>query len=138
MAPRKKKLISYKELRSPRGISLHADNSSDSICDFSFIMSVTYTFPHEKPDWNNLSIIHKNTLPPRAAFCLYDTPEAALTRDVLVSKTQSLSGTWQFSIANSPFDAPADFQEPGYNLSTWGTIEVPGMWQLQGYGRGPK
>lgn len=101
-------------------------------------MAVTYTFPRENPDWNNLNVIHKNTLPPRAAFFLYDTPAAALTRDVSVSKTQSLSGTWQFSIANSPFDAPADFQEPGFDLSTWGTIEVPGMWQLQGYGRGPK
>lgn len=66
-------------------------------------MTMIYNFPVEKPDWSNLSVIHKNTLSPRAAFLLYDTPLAALTRDASISKTQSLSGKWQFSPRKQPF-----------------------------------
>lgn len=100
--------------------------------------SGSHTFPAAKPDWNNLSVIHKNTLPPRASFFLYNNPEDALTRDSSKSKTQSLSGTWQFSLANSPFDGPADFFELNFDASKWEKIDVPGMWQLQGYGKGPQ
>ncbi len=101
-------------------------------------MAGTHTFPGELPDWSNLKVIHKNTLPPRASFFLYDTPANALTRDLSKSKTLSLSGTWKFSVANSPFDAPERFQDPKFDASKWGDIQVPGMWQMQGYGKGPQ
>jgi hypothetical protein len=89
------------------------------------------------PDWSNLDVLHRNTLPPRAAFFVYDNAEDALTRDVSRSKTISLSGTYSFHLAGSPFEAP-DFFDPGFDRSSWGFIEVPGMWQLQGYGKGPQ
>ncbi|KAF8850106.1 hypothetical protein BDZ45DRAFT_708505 [Acephala macrosclerotiorum] len=100
-------------------------------------MTETHTFPKVLPDWSNLEVLHRNTLPPRATFFLYNSSEDALTRDISKSKTLSLSGTWEFSLAKSPFDVPEDFFNPGYNTAEWGKIEVPGMWQLQGYGKGP-
>jgi len=103
-----------------------------------FNMAETHTFPKDLPDWSNLKVLHRNTLPARASFFLYNTPEDALTRDVSKSKTFSLSGTWKFDVAKSPFDTPENFHEPKYDTSKWGDIEVPGMWQLQGYGKGPK
>lgn len=101
-------------------------------------MTETHTFPKALPDWSNLEVLHKNTLPPRATFFLYNSSEDALTRDTSKSKTLSLSGTWEFSLAKSPFDVPEDFFNPSYNTTEWGKIEVPGMWQLQGYGKGPQ
>ena len=101
-------------------------------------MAETHTFPNALPDWSNLEVLHKNTLPPRATFHLYDNEADALTRDVAKSKSLSLSGTWKFSLAKSPFDAPADFYDQKFDAQKWGTIEVPGMWQLQGYGKGPQ
>lgn len=101
-------------------------------------MSETHTFPKELPDWSNLEVLHKNTLPARATFHLYDNETDALTRDVTKSKSLSLSGTWKFSLAKSPFDAPPNFFEEKFDAQKWGAIEVPGMWQLQGYGRGPQ
>ncbi|RDW75471.1 hypothetical protein BP6252_06613 [Coleophoma cylindrospora] len=100
-------------------------------------MAETHTFPEALPDWSNLKVIHKNTLPPRATFFLYDTPADAITRDPSKSKTHSLSGKWKFSVAKSPFDAPTGFHSSGFDVSSWGDIEVPGMWQMQGYGKGP-
>lgn len=96
------------------------------------------TFPAARPCWNDLSVIHQNTLPPRASFLPYPTEADALSRDGSKAKAQSLSGTWKFHCAKSPFEAPPDFHLPTYDASKWGTIEVPGMWQLQGYGKGPQ
>ncbi|KAG9240423.1 glycosyl hydrolases family 2, TIM barrel domain-containing protein [Calycina marina] len=101
-------------------------------------MSEIHTFPEAPPDWNNLAVIHKNTLEPRASFFLYDDAKDALTRNEAKSKTQSLSGKWKFSLANSPFDAPEKYWEVGYDVSKWDEIDVPGMWQMQGHGKGPQ
>lgn len=97
-----------------------------------------HVFPPELPDWSNLKVLHRNTLPPRTSFFIYDNVKDALTRDVSKTKTLSLSGTWKFSLAKSPFDTPEGFQDPEYDASDWGDIKIPGMWQLQGYGKGPQ
>jgi beta-galactosidase len=100
-------------------------------------MGGTHVYPDRRPDWNNLEVIHRNTLPPRSTFYLYDNVTDAKTRDVSKTKTMSLNGTWKFNLANSPFDAPTDFVADTSITSKWSDIEVPGHWQMQGYGRGP-
>ncbi|RFU29341.1 hypothetical protein B7463_g7015, partial [Scytalidium lignicola] len=100
-------------------------------------MTTTTIFPASPPDWNNLSIIHKNALPPRSSFFVYSNEKDALSRDVAKSNTLSLSGTWKFNLAKSPFEAPARFQEKEHDISKWADVKVPGLWQLQGYGKGP-
>jgi len=94
--------------------------------------------PAQVPDWNNLGVLHKNTLPPRSYFHVYSSEADALTYDVAKSKTHSLSGTWKFQHAYSPFEAPEGFEAPSFDHSSWSDIAVPGMWQLQGFGRGPQ
>lgn len=94
--------------------------------------------PADVPDWNNLKVLHKNTLAPRAYFHNYTSEADALTYDVTKSKTLSLSGTWKFQHAYSPFEAPEGFEAPSFDTSKWSDIAVPGMWQLQGYGKGPQ
>lgn len=96
--------------------------------------NVTGSYPKSQPDWNNLSVIHRNTLPPRASFYSYTSETDALTYDTTKSSSQSLSGTWKFHLANSPAEAP-DFAKS--DLSKWSSIQVPSMWQLEGHGSGP-
>jgi beta-galactosidase len=118
--------------QAPAQDDAHPRQQNDTLA-----MTEIHTFPKELPDWSNLNILHRNTLPPRASFFVYDTVTDALTRDPSKSRTLSLSGTWKFSLAKSPFDAP-DFYEKEFDTAKWGTIQVPGMWQLQGYGKGPQ
>lgn len=94
-------------------------------------------------DFNTLSVIHRNTLPPRSHFFLYrsesDALEAARTHDVGKSKSQLLSGTWKFLHTDGPFQGPMlDFFKEDFDTSAWHDIQVPGMWQLQGFGKGPQ
>ncbi|USW53106.1 Putative Beta galactosidase small chain/ domain 5, glycoside hydrolase, family 2 [Septoria linicola] len=90
-----------------------------------------------RPDWSNLSVLHRNTLQPRSSFFIYNSEEDALSRDVSKAKAVSLSGQWKFHLSNSPLEAPAEFEAPSFDSSKWDEITVPGMWQLQGHGRGP-
>lgn len=90
-------------------------------------------FPRNLPDWNNLKIIHRNTEPPRAHFIPCSNRSEALNFNrELSSLYKSLNGTWKFRYDSSPFEAPSwDADNPW----DWDDVQVPGMWQLQGYGR---
>ena len=46
----------------------------------------------------------------------------------------SLDGNWKFNWAINPYEAPADFYKENYDVSFWNEIDVPGVWQMQGYG----
>ncbi|KAF2763097.1 hypothetical protein EJ05DRAFT_25773 [Pseudovirgaria hyperparasitica] len=92
-------------------------------------------FPPGIPDWNNLSVLHRNTLPPRSYFFPFPSEAAALSREITQSDALSLSGTWKFHHAPSPYEAPAGFEAPDFDTAAWSDIQVPGMWQLQGFGR---
>lgn len=89
-------------------------------------------FPVALPDWSNLALLHQNTLPARSHFYSYPSEDAALSFDREKSEFHSLNGTWKFHYDPSPFDAP--IWETA-DTDSWDDIEVPGMWQRQGYGR---
>ena len=91
-------------------------------------------FPVAKPDWSNIDVIHRSTLPPRSDFFLFDHEEDARVGHIEKSRSIKLSGTWKFAHANSPFDAPPGFEAQDYDVSGWADIQVPGIWQLQGWG----
>ncbi|TDZ54969.1 Evolved beta-galactosidase subunit alpha [Colletotrichum trifolii] len=102
------------------------------------VMGQTHVHPKKIPDWSNLEVLHRNTLPPRSYFFLYNNEQDALTRDITKSKSLLLSGKWKFHISTSPFLGPRHFYDRDYDVSEWDDIVVPGMWQCQGYGRGPQ
>ncbi|KAI9037127.1 putative beta-galactosidase [Aspergillus affinis] len=84
------------------------------------------------PDWNNLQLLHNNTLPPRSHFYLFPDEATAATGDANQSFYKSLSGQWKFRYDTSPLVAPS-WEE--IDPTSWPEITVPGMWQLQGYGK---
>jgi len=48
---------------------------------------------------------------------------------------QSLDGSWRFRWSKAPAERPADFWQEGYDDSGFGSIQVPGHIELQGYGQ---
>lgn len=46
----------------------------------------------------------------------------------------SLNGTWQFNWVENADMRPTDFFKTDYNDKGWGSMVVPGMWELNGYG----
>ncbi|KAH8597466.1 hypothetical protein B0O99DRAFT_650853 [Bisporella sp. PMI_857] len=91
-------------------------------------------FPSSRPDWSNIDIIHRGVLSPRSYFFLYENEASALTGSQDQSRSIYLSGVWKFQHSVNPFEAPQQFENSTYDTSKWKDIQVPGHWQLQGWG----
>lgn len=85
-------------------------------------------------DWENQAIIGINKEKPRATFYPFADEASALgfDRDASV-RFQTLNGTWRFHWVPRHNEVPADFFQPGFDVSAWDTIDVPSNWQMRGY-----
>ena len=84
--------------------------------------------------YENLGILHENTMPNRSYFI----PASKRIDNLMDDRTRSdrfqlLSGKWRFRYFESIYDAQDPFYEMGYDHSWFDEIPVPGMWQTHGY-----
>ncbi|MHC4068246.1 MAG: beta-galactosidase, LacZ type [Planctomycetota bacterium] len=87
------------------------------------------------PDWENSEVFDVNKEPPHCTLMPYpDTRTALIGTRKASPYHKSLNGKWKFHWAKNPDDRPEDFFYPDYNISDWDQIDVPGNWELQGYG----
>jgi len=83
----------------------------------------------------NPGVIEVNQEPGHAPIVSFDNLNKALTNSKDESAGyMSLNGTWKFRYAENPALAPPNFSLPLYDDHLWGTINVPGNWEMQGYG----
>ncbi|MFT3786246.1 MAG: glycoside hydrolase family 2 TIM barrel-domain containing protein [Tepidisphaeraceae bacterium] len=91
--------------------------------------------------FENPRLFAKHRLSPRMYFVPHPSRESALSVPALSadprtsSRLLSLSGTWKFAYSLTAEEAPQGFETPAFDVSKWDDIDVPGMWQLQGYGK---
>ncbi|MBK7212737.1 MAG: hypothetical protein IPH88_05455 [Bacteroidales bacterium] len=105
------------------------------ICFLSIIISLaSYAQTSSIPDWENPFLVSLNTEKPHVTMLPFDS-EAKALKNLWSESTNylSLNGTWKFSFADNPMQAPRDFFLDSYNYSDWKNIEVPSTWEVQGY-----
>ena len=84
--------------------------------------------------YENLSVLHENTMPARAYYI-----PASRRMDNLVEhreesdRMQLLNGTWKFQYFNSIYDVQEPFFEKDYDTENFDEIQVPSVWQMAGY-----
>ena len=84
--------------------------------------------------YENLSVLHENTMPARAYYI-----PASRRMDNLVEhreesdRMQLLNGTWKFQYFNSIYDIKDSFFEKNYDTDNFDEIQVPSVWQMAGY-----
>ncbi|SCG95454.1 Beta-galactosidase [uncultured Ruminococcus sp.] len=84
--------------------------------------------------YENLSVLHENTMPARAYYI-----PASKRMDNLVKhreesdRMQLLNGTWKFQYFNSIYDIQDSFFEKNYDTENFDEIQVPSVWQMAGY-----
>ncbi len=89
----------------------------------------------QRPEWNNLDVLHLNREAPHATMMVYPDAKAALRYDRTTSPWfRSLNGDWQFNWVRSPAERPVDFYKTSFDASGWGTIPVPSNWEMEGHG----
>lgn len=81
----------------------------------------------------NHEIFEDNRLEPRASFFLFESDN--LTNKEQSKRYKGLNGEWKFNWVKNPNDRPKAFHHNNYDDSGWSTIQVPGNWETQGYGK---
>ena len=85
--------------------------------------------------WRDAQVNAVNRLPMHASFFAYERAELARRGDKRASERYlSLNGDWRFSWAKNADERPTDFYRTDYNDGHWGTMPVPGLWEVNGYG----
>ncbi|MBW8034378.1 MAG: DUF4981 domain-containing protein [Planctomycetes bacterium] len=86
-------------------------------------------------DWENPAITGLNKEPAHCTLTPFDNITQAIEANAKSSANyKSLNGKWKFNWSKDPQSRPVDFYKNGYDISRWRRIDVPGNWQLQGYG----
>lgn len=89
----------------------------------------------EAAEWEQPEVVAINREPMKSTFFNYESVELAKAGDMAKSgRYRSLDGTWRFMWTKGVDNRPADFYKPGYDVSAWNSIKVPGMMAAQGYG----
>ena len=99
-------------------------------------------------EWHDLQVNEINRLPLHTSFftypfadMVYEEGGVVKSRNLSsVDKTMSqnflsLDGIWKFKWVENADQRPTDFYLTNLDDSHWGTIPVPGNWELNGYGQ---
>ncbi len=78
-------------------------------------------------EWQDPAVFEVNKLYPRAN--IRDNNQSADNFHI-----EWLDGTWKFHYVSNADERPNDFFRTDFDDSNWGTIKVPGNWELNGYG----
>ena len=86
--------------------------------------------------FENMDVLHLNTMPTRSYYIPAGKPMGALVTDRERSdRFQLLNGDWKFRYHESVHMLQEEFFAEGYDASGFDTIAVPGVWQSYGYDR---
>lgn len=73
---------------------------------------------------------------PHCTFYPFDDSLEAITNDPHRSPfIRSLNGLWKFNYSPDPESRPADFYRVDFEAGAWDEIQVPGNWEIQGFGQ---
>ena len=86
-------------------------------------------------EWHDLQVNAINRFPLHSHFFAYENRNAALKGDMRGSSNYlSLCGAWKFRWVKNADERPTDFFSPTLDDSAWDTMQVPAMWELNGFG----
>ena len=85
-------------------------------------------------DWENQYILSKNRLAPRASFITRGVSSISHGPTASLDTNMSLDGKWKFNWTKTPSEQPSDFYLVNFDDSSWKLLDVPGDWEMNGYG----
>lgn len=93
------------------------------------------TVAAQSDEWLNPRVNAINRAPMHSHYFAYETSQAATA----AIKEQSenylpLNGTWKFNWVRDADARPVDFWKTSFNDKGWDELQVPAVWELNGYG----
>lgn len=112
-----------------------------SISLFCMAFFTVSAMAQKQPVWNDPSVNQINRKPDVSDYFAYESFDMAKTdvSPVVNAKANSarymsLEGTWKFNWVENADERPGNFYTTGYDDSSWSSMPVPGMWELNGFG----
>lgn len=104
-------------------------------CLATFPFSLTAQENNRYEEITNPKLTSINREPARSTFTSYVTEADAVINDRKNGTFRlSLNGKWKFHYVETFADRPTDFMMDRVDASRWPDINVPGNWELQGFG----
>ena len=86
-------------------------------------------------EWQDPEVNAVNRAPMHTSYFAYENAEAAQRGErELSSNYMTLNGIWKFNWVENADARPVDFWKTGYDDGDWTTMQVPGVWELNGFG----
>lgn len=103
---------------------------------FISFLSISQLFVFaQKDEWKNPEQNELNRLPMRAHYFPYENMEIAKQNIPMQSSNyQTLNGKWKFYWVKDADKRPLNFYKPDYEDAGWDLMNVPGIWEKNGYG----
>nr|WP_321453764.1 glycoside hydrolase family 2 TIM barrel-domain containing protein [uncultured Carboxylicivirga sp.] len=99
------------------------------------LTSLTLSAFAQKDVWQNPKVNQVNRQPMHTTYFAYESVDAAKEGvKELSSNFMSLNGIWKFNWVKDAWSRPTDYYKTTFDDKSWGTIPVPGNWELNGYG----
>ena len=91
-------------------------------------------------EWHDLQVNEINRLPLHTLHFAYDPNDFPGTGAEYLDKKKSmnylsLEGTWKFNWVANADERPTDFYKTDLDDSKWNNIQMPGNWEMLGYGQ---
>ena len=84
--------------------------------------------------YENLAILHENTLPARAYYIPASRRmESLVDNREMSDRIQLLNGKWRFRYYKSIYEVNEVFYDKNYDASYLDWLNVPSVWQMAGY-----
>ena len=86
-------------------------------------------------EWLDPEINAVNRAPMHTNYFAYESADAAMQgKKAQSTNYMTLNGTWKFSWVRNADQRPTDFWKVGFNDKGWNNLQVPAVWELNGYG----
>lgn len=86
-------------------------------------------------EWQDPQVNEINRAPMHSTFFAYeDLESASVSVKEKSANYMTLNGTWKFFWVANADERPTDFYRIGYNDKGWDDMQVPAVWELNGYG----
>lgn len=100
-----------------------------------FLLVFTLSATAQRNEWQDPEVNAVNRSPMHTNYFAYESKEAAVKGVRELSENfMTLNGRWKFNWVKNVNQRPLDFFQTDFNDKGWDNLQIPGLWELSGYG----
>ncbi len=102
----------------------------------SFLLAAaSLSLPAQKNEWRDARVNQVNRLPMHANYFAFENRALAEKSCPKASDNyMTLNGKWKFYWVRNADQRPLNFYKPDYEDAGWNLLDVPAIWEMNGYG----